>query len=86
MSWITDYFAEGRESRARELAEAEREAVASGKEPFDLARLEALLNRGPQSAREADHRRLYYVHQAELHTLAAYAKWLRDNEIWENTR
>jgi hypothetical protein len=86
MSWITDYFASAQRMQDEELAAAERDALASGKEPFDLARFEQLLNRGPQAAREQDHRRNYYIFRSELRTLAAYAAFLRDNEPWEDSR
>ena len=67
---------------AERLAEAEQQARQTGKEPFDLRRLEALLNRGPQDRREADHRVRYYVLCPELRTLADYARMLLDEEPW----
>lgn len=86
MSWITDYFAEGEKRDAEALERAEREAIASGKEPFDLAKLEKLLNRGPQTAREKQHRENYYIMRTELRTLAEYAAHLREIEPWEDAR
>jgi len=82
MSWVTRYFAEADKSRAEELEKAEREAIASGKEPFDLPKFEQLLNRGPQDKRVADHRYSYYISHAEFRTLAEYAAYLLDNEPW----
>lgn len=85
MSFATDYFAQYEKKRAEELAEAERKAKESGKELFDLKRLEELLNRGSQAKREKDHRVNYYLLNPELKTLAEYAQRLLDNEPWEDT-
>lgn len=79
-----DDFAEFQRKRAERLAEAERKARESGKELFDLAKLEQLLNRGSQARREAQHRANYYLLNPELKTLAEYAKQLIDNEPWED--
>src|SRR5215831_4948482 len=56
-----------------ELAAAEAEAAAAGKEPFDLARLEQLLGEDPGSmaGRERRLRMSYYIAHPELRTLAA---------------
>jgi hypothetical protein len=86
MSWVTDYFAEAEKRGAEELAEAEREAIASGKEPFDLAKLEELLNRGPQAANEKQHRVNYYISRSEMRTLAEYVARLHANEPWQDSR
>jgi hypothetical protein len=85
MSFGTDLFAEYERKRAQQLAQAEREAQERGKEPFDLQRLEGLLNRGSQAKREKDHRLVYYLLQPELQTLAEYAQRLLDGEPWEDT-
>jgi hypothetical protein len=84
MSWVTDYFDEGERKRAEQLAAAEQEARATGKELFDLAKLEQLLNRGSQARRENDHRMNYYLLRPEMRTLAEYAKSLIDGEPWED--
>lgn len=78
MSWEADYFAGYEERRAAELAAAEQRAREDGKELFDLARFEQLLNRGSQA-------RHYYLLWSELRTLEAYAKKLLDHEPWEDT-
>ena len=85
MSRVTEYFAEAERNRTEELAKAERDAIESGKEPFDLKRLEQLLNRGSQASRESGHRVNYYVFRSELLTLAAYAAYLVEIEPWEDT-
>lgn len=71
---------------AEELAAAERDALASGKEPFDLARFEQLLQRGPQAKREQGHREAYYISYRELKTLAEYVARLHANEPYEDSR
>jgi hypothetical protein len=86
MSWVTDYFAEAEKRGAEELEEAEREAIASGKEPFDLARLEELLKRGPQAANEQQHRANYYISRSEMRTLAEYVARLHAHEPWQDSR
>lgn len=86
MSWATDYFAEYERKRAEQLAEAETKAKESGKELFDLARLEQLLNRGSQAAREKDHRVNYYLLKPETRTLAEYAQNLLESEPWDDAR
>lgn len=83
---VSEYFEEGTRRRAEALAEAERRAAETGKERFDLARLEQLLNRGPQAARGEGHRVAYYLFREEVRTLAEYAQQLIDNEPWEDAR
>ena len=67
-----------------EIAEAEAAAIASGKEPFDLATLEALLGAEPGSYahHEPSLRRSYYVLQVRLLTLADFARHLREMQDW----
>jgi len=84
MSFATDYFAEYERKRAEQLAEAERKAVETGKELFDLARFEEALGRGSQAKREKDHRVAYYLLHPEMRTLAEYAKNLIDSEPWDD--
>lgn len=80
MSWETDFFDEGNRMRAEQLAKAEAEAKASGKELFDLKRFEALYNQGSQAANENAHRMNYYLMYREIRTLAEYAKLMRERE------
>lgn len=86
MSWVTDHFAEAEQNKAEELAKAEREALASGKEPFVLATFEQLLNRGSQAAREQQHRANYFIFNREMRTLAEYVAQLHTNEPWDDSR
>ena len=83
-SEIAKWFDEAKRKEAEHLAEAEKAARESGKESFDLRRLEALLNRGSQARREHDHRVRYYLLCPELLTLADYARRLLDDEPWED--
>jgi hypothetical protein len=84
MSHATEHAAEYWRRRAEQLAEAERQAAETGKELFDLARLEAVLGRGAQAGREKDHRIDYYLLHPEFRTLAEYAKFVVDAEPWED--
>jgi hypothetical protein len=61
-------------------AAAERQATASGKEPFSVGRLEALLDQSPGSLaeREAPLRTMYYLRYPEIRTLAEFAALLRE--------
>ena len=70
--------------QAREVGEAERTAVAAGKERFDLARLEQLLQCAPGAKAEvADTlRRQYYLVHTEVRTLVEYAALVRELEVW----
>lgn len=71
---------------AASLARAEASAIAAGKEPFDLARFEQLLNRGPQAKREQGHREAYYISYPEVKTIAQYVDELHANEPYEDSR
>ncbi len=71
---------------AAELAAAERDAIASGKEPFDLAKLEVLLKRGPQATREQGHREAYYISYRDVKSLDEYVARLRAIEPYEDSR
>lgn len=86
MSWVTDHFAAADRNTAEELAAAERDALASGKEPFVLETFEQLLGRGSQSGREPQHRASYYLFHREMRTLAEYVAQLHANEPWEDSR
>jgi hypothetical protein len=72
---------------AAALAEAETKAAAAGKELFDLARLEQLLGEEPGSLadRERFLRRNYYVAHPEIETLAKYAEFRLETEVWDGS-
>jgi hypothetical protein len=70
-----------------DLAAAETEAAATGKEPFDLAHLEQLLGEEP-GALAASERRLrasYHLAHPELRTLAAFAEFRLEMEVWDGS-
>ncbi len=70
------------------LAEAEAEAAEAGKEPFDLSRLEQLLGeeRGSLADRERYLRMSYYVAHHELQTLAQFAEFRIQQEVWDGSQ
>lgn len=78
---VDDMFAAVDAENAADLAEAEREAQATGKEPFSYARLEQLL--GQASPEDEKRMRLqYYVRYSELRSLAELAEKLRELARW----
>jgi hypothetical protein len=85
MSFASDLAARRKRENAEALAKAIREAEASGKEAFELARFEELLNRGSQARREQERREGYYISHPEIRTLEEYAKYLTEIEPWEDS-
>ena len=71
--------------REAEVAEAERLAVAAGRERFDLARLEELLGAAPGSYAEREDRlrRSYYFVHTGVRTLADFAELLQELWRWD---
>ncbi len=84
MGTLDDRLRQHQANRDAELAEAEAAAIASGKEPFDLAKLETLLEAEPgaYADRETDLRRSYFVMQTRLNTLAEFAVYVREMQDW----
>jgi len=82
---VSAFFEQRKKEDREALERAEREAMASGKEPFDLAKFEQLLMRGPQAQREERHRVSYYIFHSELKTLAEYVALLHEIEPWEDS-
>jgi hypothetical protein len=80
----SDLIARFERKRAQQLAEAEQQARESGKEPFDLARLEQLMNRGSLAGRVTQLHAAYYLLHREMNTLAEFAKSLIAGEPWED--
>lgn len=85
MSEARDIHERLKAQAAAELAQAEREAHAAGKEPFDLSRFEQLFMRGPQAAREEGRRGQYYISHPEIHTLEEFVAFLHSIEPWEDS-
>jgi len=82
-SWVVQHFEEAERLARESLAAAMCEAEAGGKEKFDLARFERLLNRGPQARREQEHLNNYYIMRPECRTLQAYVNDLLAGEPWD---
>ncbi|HET7467980.1 MAG TPA: hypothetical protein VFL29_15085 [Candidatus Dormibacteraeota bacterium] len=63
---------------------AEQEAIAAGRERFDLARLEALLeaNPGTYAQHEQSLRRSYYLLVTRLKTMEDLADHVREMTVW----
>ena len=74
-----------REENARDLEDAEQEGAASGKEPFDMKRLNEIMGRDPDwgLSREQALREKYYISHPEIRTLAEFAAFRREMEMWE---
>lgn len=76
------------ERRAASLARAKAEAAASGKEPFDLAKLEALVDTSsagslaPIEQRQERFERMYYVENPRLQTIAQLARLVDTLNHW----
>jgi len=83
--FVRDLFQRKREQAARELEEARRVALESGKEPFDIIRLEVLMGAPPGTfaSREADLCETYYVSHPEIRTLAEFAEFRNMLSQWE---
>ena len=76
------------EERAKQLADAKAAAVASGKEPFDLAKLETMCDTSsegrvaPFEARQKRFEEWYYVWYPEVRTLKELARKIEEYNRW----
>lgn len=69
------------QTRAERVAHAKVEAVARGKEPFDLARLETLVDPSRMVAseeRQLEYEYAYYVRHPRFTTLQELAELIRE--------
>lgn len=75
---LGDMLRQQQEEEEAAIAKAEAEAIASGKELFDLSRLEQLLGEAPGSRAENARslRRSYYLFHHPMRTLAEFAELL----------
>ncbi len=77
-----------RQLREEALADARREADATGKERFDLAKLEAMCDTSregrvdPEPVRWARFEESYYVDYPEIRTLKEFAAKLEELNRW----
>lgn len=83
--FVNDLVRRRQEQAARELADAKRAALAAGKEPFEIGKLDALLSRStPSSAAKAlELEENYYIVHAKVRTLAEFAEVVRKLAVWE---
>jgi hypothetical protein len=76
------------EERAKQLAEAKAAAVASGKEPFDLAKLETMCDTSsegrvaPVEERQKRFEEWYYVWYPQIRTLEELARKIDEWNRW----
>ena len=76
------------EERAKQLADAKAAAVASGKEPFDLAKLETMCDTSsegrmdPEGVRCERFEEMYYVHYPQILTLEDFAREVEELNKW----
>ena len=81
-------FERSTERRAKELADAKAAAAASGKEPFDLAKLETMCDTSsegrvdPVEIRQARFEERYYVWYPEIRTLKELARKVDEWNRW----
>ena len=86
--WFWEHARRLDAERARELADAKAAAAASGKEPFDLARLETMCDTSregrldPVESRQARFEDMYYVQYSRLRTLAELAQVIEELNRW----
>ena len=74
-----------REENARALERAEQEGAASGKELFDLRRLNEVMGRALDwgLSREQALKEMYYISYPEIRTLAEFGELRHRLEVWE---
>ena len=76
------------EERAKELADAKAAADASGKEPFDLAKLETMCDTSsegrvdPVESRQRRFEEWYYVWYPQIRTLKELARKIEEWNQW----
>jgi len=80
--------AKNEEREARELADAKAAALASGKEPFDLAKLETMCDTSfegrvdPVEKRQKKFETIYYVEYPDIRTLQEFAAKVTERSRW----
>lgn len=84
MGTLEDRLRQHRADMESELTELEAEAVAAGRERFDLAQLERHLgaNPGDYKNRGESIRRDYYIVATRLKTMAELAEHVREMQLW----
>jgi hypothetical protein len=85
---LRDMLARGREQRTEKLARAKEDAARRGKEPFDLGRLEKLVDTtregrlDPEPVRVQRFEELYYVEYPDVMTIEAFAEKVAELNRW----
>jgi hypothetical protein len=75
---VAEHFAKATASREEALAEAERAALASGKQLFDYGYL-----KGSRVGDESTARFIYYLVKPELRTLDEFIEYLDESAVWD---
>lgn len=83
-NFVKDLYKRKAEQAARELADAEQAAHLAGKEPFDIAVVDARMGRKEQAspAHTLAMRENYYIVHSEVRTLAEFADLMGRLSIW----
>jgi hypothetical protein len=80
--FVAETFRRHEQTRADSLAKSKSEAVATGKEPFDLAKLESLVDTSiegvlaPLEERRRHFEYIYYVANPSIKTLEEFAAYV----------
>jgi len=86
--FVAQVLAESEKRHQEQLASARAIAVARGKEPFDLEKLEAMCDTShegrlaPRDERHAEFERKYYVQYPDVMTLAELAEKIDELSRW----
>lgn len=79
-----------KEERALALASAKEEAKATGKEPFDWERFDALYEVSndpafvPSKEVMAQYEEKYYCGHPEIRTIEAFVRFLEEMDVWKD--
>jgi hypothetical protein len=85
---VRDMLARARKQRAETLQRAKEDAARRGKEPFDLAKLEKLVDTtregrvDPEPARQQRFEELYYVDYPDVMTIETFAEKVAELNRW----
>lgn len=79
-NFLAEALCRSEQTRADQLARAKADAATRGKERFDLAKLESLVDPGRMvraDLRRREYEYMYYVTKSELMTLAELAELIK---------
>lgn len=83
MGKLEDHIAAVEADNAAALAEAEKEAMATGKEPFSLEPLRAIYSDEVIASRAEALRSMYYVSSSHFRTMAELVDHLKLMEVYQ---